>query len=1063
MGIFIRKTILAGVVCMSALVSFSATLTYWQLDEQSGSLLVDAVGTCDLSDTVSVSTSAPFASIVPNPDQNIFSTGTSEDNPSALVDSHGARAVYDETFDMRSSPWTLEGWFRNSAVSGQQGGVEMIALTRQATSAYKGWDLRMYNGNLRWLAVANDGSSAVVATPLRYDDGNWHHVALEWDPNTGTGGWMQLYVDGGLAVEGAGTGDLGDAAVYAKRFSLGEQLTSSGNQFAWQGDLDEFRFSSGLLSPTNFLNYVQPTETLSYWQLDEQSGILIVDAVGSNDLGTTVSIGTSAPFASTVPNPDQSIFSVGTPQDNPAALLDSHGARAVYDEPFDMRAAPWTMEGWFRNSSASGTQSGVEMIALNRHATSGYKGWDLRMYNGTLHWLAVANDGSDSRVQTQARYDDGYWHHVAIQWDPSNGVDGWMRLYMDGTLAVEGAGTGDLGNADTYAKRFAIGEQLTAGGNAFAWQGDLDEFRFSSGLLSPTNFLNYAPAGVESNLVAELSASYRDGQVFIQWNESQTNNANLSVYMHTVPITAGNLGSAQLLEQRIEPHSANDWYEDPAECHRAVGPVRGWILEAGGASLNSDDGLFVHTVAESDPVQAYFAVLTDDQDAADLVGGMNTLTQSVAVSVAPIKAIWQLGPDTVDWAAAAGKPLAIYLHSHQSRPSGSLTYVVFGDKTMGWREGLPFKFKVSVLSNIVLVEPYDRVWINRKLTMAETYSSYNILYKNIETWHYGTTDKIHDAALRDSGTVVNYTERLNLKMLDWVQQTYQTDTNKVYAYGASMGTGVQRLVMQNPDRFASVDLLVPFVDWGYESGAESNAKRLEACCGSMSMMTSDGVTLGERMNLVNFMQNTTRDLPHAIIRVGRTDGSVYWAQKPPYMAAMQANRHGLVAGWDNGGHGDAMRYSIPAFPNFRDYNYSISHFALNKSYPAFSYFSMNEDPGNGDKTDGDLVGFINRGLDWSGILDQANRYEVKVLSTHPDTVYPVAVDVTLRNLQNFSPQPGQVLRVQNRDGSGAVVEEKDVVVDSNGLLTYEAFSITSAQGNTLTAAKPGFLFMLIGK
>ena len=144
--------------------------------------------------------------------------------------------------------------------------------------------------------------------------------------------------------------------------------------------------------------------------------------------------------------------------------------------------------------------------------------------------------------------------------------------------------------------------------------------------------------------------------------------------------------------------------------------------------------------------------------------------------------------------------------------------------------------------------------------------------------------------------MVNYTERLNLKMLDWVQQTYQTDTNKVYAYGASMGTGVQRLVTQNPDRFACVDLLVPLIDWSYVDGVEDNAKRLEACCGAMSMPTSDGVTLGERVNLVNFMQNTTRDLPHAIIRVGRTDGSVYWAQKPPYMAAMQANRHGLIAG-----------------------------------------------------------------------------------------------------------------------------------------------------------------------
>lgn len=559
--------------------------------------------------------------------------------------------------------------------------------------------------------------------------------------------------------------------------------------------------------------------------------------------------------------------------------------------------------------------------------------------------------------------------------------------------------------------------------------------------------------GMESNLVSELFATCRHGQVFIQWDESPENNANLSVYMYTVPITAANLGRAQRLEQRIEPHSANDWYEDPSECPKTSGPARGWILEDGGASLNSDDGLFVHTVVESDPVQAYFAVLTDDQDASDLVAGMNTLTQSVSLAAAPIQPIWQLGTDTVDWAAAKDKPLAIYLHGHQDRPSGLLTYLIFGDKTLGWREGLPFKFKVTVRDDVVLVEPYDRVWINRKLDSSETSDSYNTLYKNIETWHYGTCDLIYDPALRHSGTVENYTERLYLKILDWVQQTYQTDTNKVYAYGGSMGTGVQRLVMQNPTRFASADLLVPFLDWSYVNGSESNAKRLDASCGSMSMPTSDGVTLGERMNLVDFIQNTTRDLPHITIRAGRQDSSVWWARKPLYVAAMQANRHGLLAGWDNGTHSTAMRQSVPGFPDYRDYSYAISHFSINKSYPAFSNFSMNEDPGSGDKTDGDIVGFINRGLDWSGIVDKNDRYEVKVLVARSDAVYPVTVDVTLRNLQNFSPQPGQVLRAQNRDGAGAVMEEKNITVDSNGLLTYEAFSVTSAQGNILTVVK----------
>ncbi len=694
------------------------------------------------------------------------------------------------------------------------------------------------------------------------------------------------------------------------------------------------------------------------------------------------------------------------------------------------------------------------MIAATRNASGAYKGWDLRMQNGRIQLLAAAESGSSSSIITDRRYDDGQWHHIAIEWDPASGAKGQMKIYVDGTLAKAGSGAGDLG--DGVSRRFTIGAQMNANGSGlFFWKGDLDEFRFSNGLLEPKSFiygkrmLPLPPSQLaEGPIVQNISAAYRHGQVFIQWDEIITNTANLKVYMYTKPITTETFSQAQLVEQRIEPHSANDWYEDPEECPKTAGPARGWIIEDGGKPIDRTGGLFVYTVEESDPAQAFFVVLADNQTVADIKPGQNSLTSSVKMAVEPIRAIWQLG--SAPNPSADGKPLAIYLHSHTSRPSGALTYLVFGDSTMGWRKGLPFKFKVTVRSDVVLVEPYDRVWINRRISSAETYEAYNTEYKNIETWHYGTSDKIYDPALRYKGVVVNYTERLDLWELDWVQQTYKTDPNRVYATGASMGTWAQQLAMWHPDRFASVDVLVPFVDWSYVNGSESNAKRLAAACGPMSMMTSDGITLGERANLVALMQKTTGDLPPAIIRIGRTDGSVYWARKPAYIKAMQTNRHELIAGWDNGNHSTAMRSSnIPGFPNFRDFNYASSHFALNKSYPAFTYFSMNQNPGNGDKTDGDITGFINRGLEWSGIVDQDDRYKVEVQVTLPDVVYPVSVDITPRNLQNFHPQPGQTVRAQNRNSDGAVVEEKTLTVDPAGRVSYEGFAVTSAKGNML--------------
>ena len=665
-------------------------------------------------------------------------------------------------------------------------------------------------------------------------------------------------------------------------------------------------------------------------------------------------------------------------------------------------------------------------------------------------------------------YNTGDWYYIIQTWSASGGnitLNAWIANLNSAspvlTQTINNQVKSHAGGLDTILR---LG---SAADNYRYFNGELDAVAVYSSILDGATIEAHfnAVAPVPVPVAADISAEYRHGQVFIQWNESLGNSENLRVYMHSSPIVSNNFASAELVEQRIGPHSANDWYEDRAECpHVYHDNVRGWIIEDNGAAIGRTDGLFVHTVVESDPSNAFFAVLSDSQTATDLVVGGNSMTQSVAMAVAPIQPIWQMGADTVDWVAASNKPLAIYLHSHTSRPftggGGALDYLIFGDKTMGWREGLPFKFNARVLTNdnVVLLEPYDRVWINRKLTAAEAYDSYDRLYKNIESWHYGMNDKIYDPVLRASGIAVNYTERLYLWMLDWVEQTYQTDTNRVYAYGASMGTGVQRLATQNPGRFASVDVLVPIVDWGNAL----IAPRIASSLGPMSMMTSDGMVLSNRMNLIKFMQDTTEDMPHVTIRAGRQDLAVGWDRVPSYVEAMQTNRHGFLAGWDNGEHGSAMRNSITNFPDFWDYEYAINHFTLNLSYPAFSNFSIDDDPGNGDPADGDLAGFINRGLDWSGIVDQPDRYEVTIQSIATNA-YPVTVDVTLRNLQNFNPQPRQIVKVSNRDGSGTVVEEKDVVIDSNGLLTYETFSITSAQGNTLTVAQPGFMFMLMGQ
>jgi hypothetical protein len=191
------------------------------------------------------------------------------------------------------------------------------------------------------------------------------------------------------------------------------------------------------------------------------------------------------------------------------------------------------------------------------------------------------------------------------------------------------------------------------------------------------------------------------------------------------------------------------------------------------------------------------------------------------------------------------------------------------------------------------------------------------------------------------------------------------------------------------------------------------------------------------------------DLPPIVMRVGRTDRSVTWRRKPAFIRAVQEKKQGLFAGWDNGGHGTAMREAKAGFPNWFDFGWHIRRFAANKSYPALTGCSLDQDPGDGDPSNGDIEGFINRGFDWDGIEDTSANYRVRVRCCHPAVRYPVIVDVTPRRRRRFLPRAGTGIDASNMDDGGKLIENKRVVVEGDGRVTFPEFMISSAAGNWL--------------
>ncbi|OHE77172.1 MAG: hypothetical protein A2107_10825 [Verrucomicrobia bacterium GWF2_62_7] len=540
--------------------------------------------------------------------------------------------------------------------------------------------------------------------------------------------------------------------------------------------------------------------------------------------------------------------------------------------------------------------------------------------------------------------------------------------------------------------------------------------------------------------VSELKTMARDGQVFLTWKEAEMPaGTTFNVYLASSPIAE--VAKAARIGHHIERHSARDWWDDPASFKKGAphGKPVGFRIQNYGERLDPAGGLFVHTVRKGAHGKMFFAVTCSDsagKEDTQVVAGENSLREGVAAEAADIQPIWQgKGVPTVP-GAGKGKPLWLNLHAKGGVVAG-MEYLVFGDETMGWREGLPFKFSVRIEADKVVVRPTDRVWINRPHNEAGDGGT-----PAIWTFWFGYNSNIFDRKLMAEGVPVNYTERRNLWILDWVRRHHQPDASRGYCSGSSMGgCGTVSFGWRHPELFAACHAHVPIVSYTY-LGGKGSATRLEPSCWTGAippeLKTSDSVPLLERMNGTKFATEAKSDLPFLFMIHGRQDGSIPWQNNPPFYRALAKAQQPLAVYWDNGTHSTCGK---DAPPDVKAWLERFRRFRLDESVPAFTNTSSDRNPGNGDPADGDIIGWINRGMDWKDIEDTPDRYAITVTADYPSLEYPVHTDMTLRRLQRFKIKPSEPLSV--RIGNAAPVSIK---ADVLGLLTIPSVAIPSRDG-----------------
>jgi len=552
-----------------------------------------------------------------------------------------------------------------------------------------------------------------------------------------------------------------------------------------------------------------------------------------------------------------------------------------------------------------------------------------------------------------------------------------------------------------------------------------------------------AVAAMAGSPVSELRVTARDGQVFLTWKEAETpEGVTFNVYRADKPIT--DVRRATRLGHHIERHSARDWWEAPASFKKGAQHDKtvGFRIQNGSERLDPSGGLFVHTVQKEMSGKLFFAVTSTDpsgNEDTQIVAGANSLRDGIVATAGKIEPIWQRDGQPPALGAGKGKPLWLSLHAKGGVVSNS-EYLVFGDETMGWREGLAFKFSVSVQGGEVVVRPTDRVWINRPHNEASDGGM-----PAIWTFWFGYNSNIFDRKLMATGVPTNFTERRNLWILDWIRRHYQPDTNRWYCSGGSMGgCGTVSFGLHHPELFAACDAHVPIVSYTYLG--KGSATRLEPCCWTgritPDLKTSEGVPLLDRMNGTRFVAEAQDDLPFLFMIHGRQDGSIPWENNPPFYRALSAARQGFAVYWDNGTHPTSGK-DAPA--DVKAWQQRFHRFRLDESYPAFANTSSNRNPGNGAPDDGDIIGWINRGMDWKDIEDTPDHYAITILADYPGLDYPVRTDMTLRRMQRFKTKAGEKLMV--RTGDAAPIS---MAADGNGRITISSVSIPSKAGVRVT-------------
>ncbi len=550
---------------------------------------------------------------------------------------------------------------------------------------------------------------------------------------------------------------------------------------------------------------------------------------------------------------------------------------------------------------------------------------------------------------------------------------------------------------------------------------------------------------IEVQPATGMNAFFRDGQVFVTWENLSTTDVLYTLYKSSTPILSGmDLPQVQNLGKVPGNSALNRRLSDLSQ-----GIPKYLKIDSASAPLASTNGLFVATsTAIGSFYYAVTATFNGIEDTAIVVGS-NALAAAVRESVMMPKPVWQ------ESRIAGGRTYEIYVQFGTKVTSSIYPQMTnvgsypfhFAIVKSGSVSPHPVTYWMHGSSGSLLPSDDYRVigdpneWV---ITIDDGLPPNSDAFSLYYGFHEGYDIFSSTNPIPTSGTIYDYTLQRVVHTIDWTLRHLPLDSTRTYLTGKSMGAvGSIFTAMKIPEKIAAIFVYVPLIDVARPPSTNFDlpgiVNRLFGTY-QANLLTNDGYRRNERLNANYLMRvDQLKSLPIMFTFCGRNDIVVGWAEKISFYDTLKTYRHGGFHFWGTGNHAQTFSSSQwqPTFPNFSFF----TRYRTNLSYPAFSNCSINDNPGNGTPSNGDQIGSINGHLDWNdNIVDLTNTWEItlrlKDLATTsgPDIAPDSATtDVTLRRLQAFSVPLGRRINWENRRNN-VVIQQASLVYDS-GLVT----------------------------